>query len=126
MINRKNKDIKNNFESVKSLFSPQLFPLMSPFVPFLLCPVRPPQITYVLNVFWTSFMDSSGQKTPVSNRKKMKFSIKDLFCKCDRIRSFLQIWSHLLKKSLKENFIFCAVLSLVAIDKGCTYFYINY
>ena len=26
------------------------------------------------------------------------------------IRSFLQIWSHLLKKSLLENFIFCAVL----------------
>ena len=39
----------------------------------------------------------------------MKFSIKDLFCKCDQIRSFLWIWSHLLKKSLKENFIFCAV-----------------
>ena len=31
--------------------------------------------------------------------QKMKFS------------SFLQIWSHLLKKSLMENFIFCAVLS---------------
>ena len=39
----------------------------------------------------------------------MKFSIKDLFSKCDQIRSFLHIWSHLLKKSLMENFIFCAV-----------------
>ena len=29
--------------------------------------------------------------------------------KCDQIRSFLRIWSHLLKKSLTENFIFCAV-----------------
>ena len=35
--------------------------------------------------------------------------MKDLFSKCDKIRSFLLIWSHLLKKSLTENFIFCAV-----------------
>ena len=40
--------------------------------------------------------------------QKMKFSIKDIFSKCDQIRSFLRIWSHLLKKSLTENFIFCA------------------
>ena len=32
--------------------------------------------------------------------QKMKFS-------CDQIRSFLRIWSHLLKKYLMENFIFC-------------------
>ena len=37
---------------------------------------------------------------------KMKFSIKDFFSKCDQICSFLRIWSHLLKKSLMENFIF--------------------
>ena len=37
----------------------------------------------------------------------MKFSIKDFFRKCDQIRSFLRIWSHLLKKSLMEKFIFC-------------------
>ena len=41
--------------------------------------------------------------------QKMKFPIKDFFSKCDQIRRFLQIWSHLLKKSLIENFIFCAV-----------------
>ena len=41
--------------------------------------------------------------------QKMKFSIKDFFSKCDQIRSFLRIWSHLLKQSLMENFIFCAV-----------------
>ena len=34
----------------------------------------------------------------------MKFSIKDFF-------SSLQIWSHLLKQSLMENFIFCTVTS---------------
>ena len=38
--------------------------------------------------------------------QKMKFSIKDFFSKCDQIRSFLRIWSHLLKKSLTENFLF--------------------
>ena len=41
--------------------------------------------------------------------QKMKFSIKDFFSKCDQICSFLRIWSHLLKKFLMENFIFCAV-----------------
>ena len=39
----------------------------------------------------------------------MKFSIKDFCSKCDQIHSFLRIWSHLLKKSLMENIIFCAV-----------------
>ena len=39
----------------------------------------------------------------------MKFSIKDFFSKCDQIRSFLRIWSHLLKKYFMENFIFWAV-----------------
>ena len=36
----------------------------------------------------------------------MKFSVKDFFSKGDQIRS------HLLKKSLMENFIFCAVFLL--------------
>ena len=40
----------------------------------------------------------------------MKFSIKGFFSKCDQIRSFSRIWSHSLKKSLMENFIFCAVI----------------
>ena len=41
--------------------------------------------------------------------RKNEVSIEDFVSKCDQIRSFLQIWSHLLKKSLIENFIFCAV-----------------
>ena len=41
--------------------------------------------------------------------QKMKFSIKDFVSKCDKICSFLRIWSHLLKKSLLENCIFCVV-----------------
>ena len=44
--------------------------------------------------------------------QKMKFSIIDFFSKCDQIRRKLWIWSHLLKKSLMENFIFCAVTLL--------------
>ena len=44
-------------------------------------------------------------------KQKIKFSMKDFFSKCDQIRSFLQISLHLLKKSLMENFIFCAKTS---------------
>ena len=39
----------------------------------------------------------------------MKFSIKDFFSKCDQIRRFQRIWSHLLKKPWIEDFIFRAV-----------------
>ena len=41
--------------------------------------------------------------------QKLKFHIKDLFSKCDQIRSFHRIWSHLLKNFSMEIFIFCAV-----------------
>ena len=40
----------------------------------------------------------------------MKFSIKDFFSNCDQTHRKLRIWSHLLKKFLMENFIFCAVI----------------
>ena len=33
--------------------------------------------------------------------KKMKFSIKNFFSKCDQIHRFLPIWSHLLKKFIR-------------------------
>ena len=39
----------------------------------------------------------------------MKFSIKEFFSQFDQIRRKLRIWSHLLKKSLMENFIFFVV-----------------
>ena len=38
--------------------------------------------------------------------QKMKFFIKNFFSKCDQNPRKLSIWSHLLKKSLMENFIF--------------------
>ena len=44
---------------------------------------------------------------------KVKFSIKDVFSKYDQIRRKLRIWSHLVKKSLMENFIFCG------FDRNC-------
>ena len=43
--------------------------------------------------------------------REVKFCFKDFFSKCDQIRSFLRIWSCLLKSPI-ENFIFCAVLKV--------------
>ena len=60
----------------------------------------------------TSSDSSSPATSSSSTVQKIKFSIKDFFSKCDQTRSFLRVWSHLLKKSLMENFIFCAVLPL--------------
>ena len=51
--------------------------------------------------------------------EKMKFSIKDSFSKCNQIRNFLRIWSHLLKKSFMGNFIFSAVVARVSVSKNC-------
>ena len=42
----------------------------------------------------------------------MKFSMKDFFSNCDQIHRKQRIWSHLLKKSLMENFISFAVTFL--------------
>ena len=41
----------------------------------------------------------------ISIAQKMNISIKDFFSKFDKIRRKLRIWSHLVKKSLMENFI---------------------
>ena len=51
----------------------------------------------------------------------MKFFIKDIFSKCDQIRS-LRIWSHLLKTSLMESFIFvqCKQKLLTSEKNNCT------
>ena len=68
---------------------------------------RPPQL-------WSLLPELMGQLNSIdqfkrSTAQKMKFSIKDFFSKCDQIRRKLRIWSHLLRESLMENFIFCAV-----------------
>ena len=45
----------------------------------------------------------------ISLHKKNKFSINNFFSKFVQIRWKRRIWSHLMKKSLMENLIFCAV-----------------
>ena len=50
--------------------------------------------------------------------QKQKFSLKYYFSKCDQIRSFLRIWSHLLKKSLMKNFIFCAMSGILMFPES--------
>ena len=42
----------------------------------------------------------------------MKISTKDFSSKCDQIRNFLRIWSHLLEKLLMENFTFLCIEEL--------------
>ena len=49
------------------------------------------------------------QKRPQDIAQRMKLSIKDFFSKRDQTRSFLRIWSHLLKKFIMKNSNFCAV-----------------
>ena len=49
----------------------------------------------------------------------MKSSIKDFLSKCDQIRSFLRIWSHLLKKALMENFIFAQWVNVLIFFSKC-------
>ena len=45
------------------------------------------------------------------------WDIEGFFSKCEQIRSFLRIWSHLLKKSLMENLISCAVFTVTGSHK---------
>ena len=59
---------------------------------------------------WSFGFWSSALLIALLTAQKMKFSINDFFSKYDQIRSFLWIWSHFLKKSWIENFIFCAVI----------------
>ena len=62
----------------------------------------------------------NSSHTHTLTAQKMKFSINDFFSKCEQIRIFLQICSHLLKKSLMENFIFCAVTVHMTYSGTCT------
>ena len=50
--------------------------------------------------------DKVLESSDVNTAQKLKFSIKDFFSKCDQIRRKLQIWSHLLKKSLWKTSFF--------------------
>ena len=61
-----------------------------------------------LYFWWWESLRTKSHKTYTA--QKMKFSITDFFSKCVQIRNFLRIWSHLLKKSAMENFIFSGVM----------------
>ena len=65
--------------------------------------------------FLTLFrMGIFGAARGLGTAQKTSFSIKGFFSKCDKIRRNLWIWSHLLKKSLMENFIFSEVRGKMA------------
>ena len=79
----------------------------------LLCKLCGSPIVFLLNVNHFQFCMKVEVRLVLLDytAQKMKFSIKDFLSKCDQIRRKLGIWSHILKKSLIENFIFfCAVL----------------
>ena len=61
----------------------------------------------MVSVWWIAYVALPLNCTA----QKMEFSIKDFFSKWDQICRKLRIWSHLLKKTLMENFILCAVLN---------------
>ena len=65
-------------------------------------------------LFLSAFSNFASSQPFLITAQKMKFSIKDFFSKCDQIRTFLRIWSHLLKKSLIENFVFCVAYSTLS------------
>ena len=51
--------------------------------------------------------------------QKIKFSIKHFFSKYDQIRGKMLIWSHLLNKSLMENFYFLCSDSHIKALMNC-------
>ena len=50
--------------------------------------------------------ETSLERNTISTAQKIKFSIEYFFSECDQVRRKLHIWSHLLKKSLMQNFVF--------------------
>ena len=72
-----------------------------------------PSCKYFLRILHKYYVDAIGLKINscvTDPARKMKFSIKDFFSKCDQICRKLQIWSHLLKKPFMKNFIFFCAL----------------
>ena len=73
------------------------------------------------NEFWCNYCLVVVSFSRRFTAQKMKFSINDFFSKCQQIRRKVRIWSHSLKKSLMENFIFCAGLSFVIYSERQLY-----
>ena len=72
---------------------------------------RCPKSVYVVNIVFKTTVACAviACNDGAITAQKIKLSMKDFFSKYDQIRRKLRIWSHLLKKSLMENFIFSAV-----------------
>ena len=75
---------------------------------------------FIGHFWWLLLISSNNYPSLISFRlifsiwcttQKMKSSSTDFFSKYYQIHSFLRIWSHLLKKSVLENFIFCVVMN---------------
>ena len=81
------------------------------------------------------FLFTKGKNTKEKKSSWMPISWNQLKCienehlsmgclsKCDQICSILRIWSHFLKKSLMENFNFCAVMSEKMLRKFFLFFF---
>ena len=75
---------------------------------------------YKLLVQWTPCFDllllmslNIFRRKLLKQCAKNEFFIKDFFSKFDQVPRKLRIWSHLLKKTLMKNFIFCVVRYLL-------------
>ena len=55
--------------------------------------------------------------------QKINFFVKNWFSKCEHIRIKLRIYSHLLNKSFRENFIFCVVNIIGFTAASCKSFF---
>ena len=82
------------------------------------CKVNASKIIFLAYIFSKNLLQNSYRKKRkrftnlyLSLHKKWSFPVKDFFSKCDQIRNFLSIWSHLVKKSLMENFSYCTVFT---------------
>ena len=124
---RENTDQKNSeyedFSCSESLQVLTHFVLMFKFIPILFSILQ-----YLLKhrnqlERWHKMSQQSQPLSSPSNTtaQKMKFSFKDFFSKCEQIRNKLQIWSHLVKKSLMKNFIFLAVCYSVSLNAACLF-----
>ena len=88
------------------LISPQYLKLDNEILQrFIYCLVR--SLIFGPHMFLLIFPRHQNFTLP----KEIKFSINDYARKCNQIRRFLLIWSHLLKESIMENF-FCVCVVL--------------
>ena len=54
-------------------------------------------------------IESNDGEYHLRTAQTIMLSITNFFGKCNQIRCYPRIWSHLLKKSFKKNFTFCVV-----------------